>query len=1043
MNLSEVCIRRPVFTIVLSILIVVFGAVGFVQLGVREYPAVDPPVVSVRTDYSGANPELIDSQITEPLEAAISSVPGIRTLSSTSREGSSQIRVEFTLDSDLEAAANDVRDKVSQAVRQLPADADPPSVDKADATSDPIIFLALQSDARSILDVSNFADTVIKERLQTIPGVSAIRIFGERRYAMRLLLDPERLAAHRVTPSDVFAAVRAQNVDLPTGRVEGVATELSLRTDGRLMTRDEFENLVVFEENGRQVLLRDVGRAELSAQNLRGGNLSKEIPMIGVAVVPQPNTNAIEIADEFFRRFELIKREIPPDMHVDIGYDFTRFVRRSIFEVRETLMIAFSLVALIILLFLRDWRTVLIPIIAIPISLISAFFIMWLMDYSINVLTLVGLVLSIGLVCDDAIVVLENIFAKVEAGYTPLRAALDGSREIYFAVISTTITLVVVFIPVIFLSGLTGRLFREFGVVVVGSVIVSAFVALTLSPMMARFLLKPSHSHGLFYRLTEPIFVLINKIYAWTLNAFLRIRLITIPILCAVTFAIIWYGSELQSELAPMEDRSNARISVRAPEGASFDYTSRQIGILAGEIEKKYAEDIHRVFAISGGGFGSNASNSGTIILYFKEPSDRKRNVFDLVEDITKDVDAFTPLRGSISMPPSIGDRRAGLPVQYVIQAPNLESMQEILPQFIEEASKNPAFRFVDSDLKTNRPQLDLSINRSKAAELGVTVESIARALQLTFGDARYAYFILNGRQYDVIGQLDRVSRNDPMDLDRVHVRSRGGELIPLSSLLTSRETVSPAALYRFNRYISATISAGLNPGYSLGDGIKAMRDTGDKILPPNFSSTLSGQSRDFEESSSSLLYAFLLALALIYLVLAAQFESWIDPFVIMFTVPLSLVGAVIALKYMGQTLNVFSQIGIIMLVGLVTKNGILIVEFANQKKAQGLSVYEAARQAAISRFRPILMTSLSTILGITPIAIALGGAAESRRSLGIAVIGGMLIATLLTIYVVPAMYAMLSSEKAGGIDVEESLPEDSSSDTPAKTSQPIEFAGA
>lgn len=1018
MNLSDVSIRRPVLATVFALVIVLFGILGFFQLGVREYPAVDPPVVTVRTEYRGANPSIIDSQITEPLEQSISGIAGIRTVSSTSREGRSEIRVEFTLNTDIEAAANDVRDKVSQAVRRLPADADPPAVEKADADSDPIIFLALQSRTRDILEVSNIADTVLKERFQTIPGVSSVRIFGERRYAMRIWLDPEKMAAHSITPQDVFDAVGRQNVDLPSGTIEGTTTELSIRTDSRLSTPEDFNNLIVRKDSNRQILLRDVGFAELSAEDLRRGNVSRGIGMIGIAVIPQPNTNAIAIADEFYRRYEQVKRELPSDFEMELGYDFTRFVRSSISEVQSTLLIAFGLVAFIIFVFLRDWRSVLIPVITIPICIISGFFVMFMAGYSINVLTLVALVLAIGLVCDDAIVVLENVYTKIEEGHTPFHAAVKGVHEIYFAVISTTISLVAVFVPIIFLQGLTGRLFREFGVTLVGCVICSSFLALTLTPMMCRFLLKPKgQGHGLIFRVTEPFFEAMNNAYRWSLGLVLKFPVICLPVLAIAIFAIIWAGNNLQSELAPMEDRSNLRLNIRAAEGATYDYTSSNIRQLAAELEEKYDEDLHRIFAIAGNG----GPNTGFINIYLKEPLQRQRTAFEVFAELSRDAQGVTAFRATPTMPPTIGDRRSGQPLQYVLQAPSLDRMVEILPKFLEEANRHPALRFVDSDLKTNRPQANIEIDRARAAELGVDVTEIARAIQLAFGETRFDYFIKNSRQYQVIGQLERPNRSRPLDLERLHVRARTGEMIPLSSFVTVSETVSPAAIFRYDRFISATVSGGLAPGFTLGDGIAAMDEIAAKVLPDDFSTALSGQSRDFQESSSSLLFAFLVAIVLIYLVLAAQFESWVDPFIILLTVPLSLSGALLSLWYMEQTLNVFSQIGIIMLIGLVTKNGILIVEFANQRKRAGMSVKEAVHDAAAARFRPILMTSLSTILGILPIAMAMGGAAGSRRSMGIAVVGGLTLASVLTLYVVPTVYAFLSSAYKERTDEQES----------------------
>jgi len=1020
MSLSEISIRRPVLAWVMTLTILLFGFLGYIQLGVREYPAVDPPVVTVSTGYGGASPEIIDTQITEPIEQALSGIAGIRDMASTSREGQSSIRVEFTLNTDIEAAANDVRDKVAGVVRRLPADADPPTVEKADADSDPVIFLAVQSDKHDILEISNTADTVIKERVQTIPGVSTVRIFGEKRFAMRLWLDPDKMAAHGVTPLDVYDALRDENVDLPSGRLEGTSTELSLRTDGRLTTPEEFDNLVIREEGARQIMLRDVGHAELSAENLRRGNVSRGIPMNGVAIIPQPNTNAIEIADEFFRRYDRIKEELAGEYELDIGYDFTTFVRASIDEVIETIAVAFILVTAIIFLFLRDWRSVLVPVLAIPISIIPGFFIMYVAGFSINVLTLVALVLAIGLVCDDAIVVLENIYSKVEEGQPPLRAAITGSREIFFAVISTTCALAAVFVPVIFLQGLTGRLFREFGITMVGCILFSSFVALTLSPMLCRNLLKPHQHHSWFYRVTEPFFVFLTSAYERTLRLFLRWRLLALPVLAAAVAATVAAAMNLQTELAPVEDRSNMRIALRAPEGATYEYTTERTNQLAAYLEEKFADDIHRVFAISGAGGGVNSS---FINIYLKNPLERTRDAFTIFADVQRELLTRTDLRAAPSMPPTIGDRRAGQPVQFVLQAPNFAELSRVLPLFLEKAGQQAALRFVDSDLKTNRPQVRLTLNRAKAADLGVSAYDVARTLQLALGDTRFGYFIMNDRQYQVIGQLLREFRNKPGDLDLLRVRSSRGELIPLSSLVETESSVSPAALYRYNRYPSATITAGLAPGATLGDGLAAMRQVAAEVLPNTFTTSLSGQSRDFEESSSSLLYAFILALVLIYLVLAAQFESWMDPFIIMLTVPLSMAGAVVSLWVFGQSLNVFSEIGIIMLIGLVTKNGILIVEFANQRRQLGNSKLEAAAQAATLRFRPILMTSLSTILGILPIALALGGSAGSRQSMGIAVVGGLTLATVLTLYVVPAMYAFLASERVASNEDDEEAP--------------------
>jgi multidrug efflux pump len=1007
-SLAETSIHRPVLATVLSLGLVLFGLVGFAFLGVREYPAVDPPIISVRTNYPGAHPEVIASQITEPLEQQINGIGGIREVSSVSSDERSTIRVEFEIGVDLEAAANDVRDKVSAAIRQLPPDADPPTVEKADADAQPILFLFARSPLRTILEVNDWVDRVVKERVQTIPGVSSVRIFGEKRYAMRLWMDPARLAAHGLTPLDVHAALERQNVDLPSGRLEGSTVEVSLRTAGRLSTETDFDRMILETSSGRQIEFGDVGRAELGAENLRSGNKTDLVPVVGIGVIPQPNTNAIAIADEFYRRLEGIRADLPDDILLDVSYDMTTFIRRSIAEVQETLVIAFVLVALIIFAFLRSWRSTLIPVIAIPVSIVSSFFAMYLLGYSLNVLTLVGIVLAIGLVCDDAIVVMENIYSKIEAGMAPLEAALAGSREIYFAVISTTIALAAVFVPVIFMEGLTGRLFREFGAVLVASILASAFVALTLSPMMCRFLLKKESHEGVLYQRSERFFEALSSGYARTLSAFMRARSLMLPILAGVAVAIVALGASLPRELAPIEDRSNIRVNVRGPEGASTEFMQYELDRIAVYLQDN-APEVRRALSIVGaGGLGVN---NGLFVLFLEDPDRRERSQDELFRQLATDLVEFTAVRASPTQPPTIGDRRSGQPLQYVLQAATVEELIGVLPEFLEQANQSPVLRFVDTDLKLNRPEGAVSIDRRMAAELGIPVRDIARTLELAFGGVRFGYFLDRGRQYQVIGQLERGDRNDPGDLAKLHLRTTSGSMVSLDNVVRFDETAGLAAIYRFDRFASATVSGGLAPGYAIGDGIEALDEIAERTLPPGMRTSLAGQSRDFDDSASSLIFAFALALATIYLVLAAQFESFRDPLIIMITVPLSLAGALLALALFGQTLNVFSQIGMIMLIGLVAKNGILIVEFANQRRAAGLAKVDAVIDAARSRLRPILMTSLSTILGILPIALSLGGSAGSRRSLGIAVVGGLILATGLTLYVVPAVYARVARD--------------------------------
>ncbi len=1008
MTLSELGLRKPVLAVVCGIALLVFGAVALALLGVREYPAVDPPVVTVRTTYAGAAAETVDTTITEPLEQALGGVAGIRTISSSSREGLSDIRVEFELDYDLAEAANDVRDKVGLARRNLPADVDPPVVEKADADAQPIIFVTLASDRASILEVNEVADTLVRERVQTIPGVASVRIFGEQRWAMRLLLDPARMAAHGVAPADVREAFARESVDLPAGRTEGLQTELGLRAAQLLSTPQEFDRLLLREDGGRQIVLGDVGRAELGPQNPRSSLRELGTPMVGVAIVPQPNSNAIAIADELYQRLDDIRAAVPEGIDIEIGYDFTTYVRKSVREVEETLLTAFGLVALVILLFLRDVRAALVPVLAIPISIVPTFFVMYALGFTINILTLVALVLAIGVVCDDAIVVLENVYSRVERGIGRQQAALEGAKEVYFAVIATTVALVAVFVPIIFVGGITGRLLQEFGMVVAAAVAISAFVALMLSPMMCRWLLRDGGPtrRGVLFALTEPVLAGSTRLYAWTLRAFLRVRVLAPALLVVFGTAtwVLWHA--LPQELAPIEDRSNIRVTTLAPEGSSHAYNAAALDRLATRLVDEVPE-IRRTFSIIGR--QGAAANVGLQNVYLTEPEQRGRSQAEIFGDIARVGQGTDEVRVLPSQPPTIGSRFAGMPLQYALQAPSTAALLQVLPQVLERAQARPELRFVDVDLKLARPELRIEVDRDRAADLGVSVRDVADGLQLAFGERRIGYFLQRGRQYDVITQLERPDADEPADVEVLRVRARSGALVPLASVIRSHETVAPSAVYRVDRSVSATISAGLAPGATLGDGIRALDEVAAQTLPEGFRTALVGEARDFADSGSSLLFTFGLAVLLAYLVLAAQFDSFIDPLVVMMTVPLSLVGGLGALAFAGASLNVFSQIGLIMLVGLVTKNGILIVEFANHHRARGLAPLEAVREAAAARFRPVLMTALSTVLGVAPIALSLGAATGSRQSLGIAVLGGMLVGTFLTLYVVPAMYALVS----------------------------------
>ncbi len=1012
-RLSSLSIRRPVLASVMSIVIVLFGIISFFQLGVREYPSVDPPIVTVSTSYIGANADVIESQITEPLEESVNGIAGIRTLTSVSRDGQSTITVEFNLEIDLEAAANDVRDRVSRAQRSLPPDADPPTVTKADADSSPIVFLNVNSDRRNLLELTAIAENIFKEQLQTIPGVSEIRIWGSRQYAMRLWLDPLKLAAYQLTPLDIQQALERENVELPSGRIEGMVTELSVRTMGRLTTPQEFNDLIIIEDGGRTIRLGDIGYAELGARNQRTVLKRDGIPMVGVVAIPLPGSNQLSIAEELFVRLERIKQDLPEDINVATGFNTTEYIQQSVNEVQQTVFIALALVIAVIFLFLRDWRTTLIPIIVIPIALIGAFFIMYVAGFSINVLTMLAIVLAIGLVVDDAIVVLENIYAKMEQGLPAIDAGILGAKEIFFAVVATSLALVSVFMPILFLGGTTGRLFREFGVVIAGAVIISSFVALTLTPMLATKILSRGAEKNRFYLMTEPFFVWLNDIYKSSLESFMKVRWAAFVILFAATGLIAYLYNSLPQELAPMEDRGQMRISATAPEGASFEYMDNYVDEMIQQVRENVPE-LYAMNTVTSPGFGAAGSvNSAFGFLTLVDQRERDRSQQEIANQLTGILGNLSGAQTFVSQPQSIGGRGGGLPVQYVLQAQTLDQLEEVLPDFLQAANNHPAFSFADVNLKFNQPEIQVEIDRNRARSLGVSVRDIAQTLQLSLSGSRFGYFIMDGKQYEVIGQLERQFRNAPIDLRTIYVRNNRNQLIQLDNLVTLSETSAPPQLFRFNRFNSATVSAGLAPGYTIGDGIDAMNEIAEELLPQTVVTDLAGQSRDFAESAASLLFIFILANILIYLVLAAQFESFRDPFIILFTVPLAILGTLVSLWYFDQTLNIFSQIGAIMLIGLIAKNGILIVEFANQRQVQGMSVMDSIMDAAAVRFRPILMTSISTILGILPIALALGAGAESRTSMGIAVIGGLLIGSMLTLYIIPAIYSYLASDKS------------------------------
>ncbi len=1015
MNISSVSINRPVLASVISILIVLFGAIGFGFLGVREYPSVDPPVITVTTNYIGANADIIESQITEVLEENINGIAGIRSLTSVSSDGRSTITVEFELDVDLDAAANDVRDRVSRSLRNLPADVDPPIVAKSDADSNPILSVTIQSDQRSMLELSQIANDIFKERLQTIPGVSAINIWGEKKYSMKLLLDPVRMAGLGITPTDVRNALARENVELPSGRIEGFRTELSIRTQGRLTTPEQFNELILRDDGGPVVRLKDVGRAELRAENerslLRGNG---GVPQVAVAVTPQPGSNYIAIADAFHKRVEQIKKDLPADLRYTVALDTTVGIRAAISEVEETILIAFGLVVLIIFLFLRDWRTTLIPVLAIPISLIGSFFIMYVAGFSINILTLLAIVLATGIVVDDAIVVLENIYAKIEGGMDPMKAGHEGSKEITFAIISTTVTLAAVFLPIIFLSGLTGRLFREFGIVVAGAVLISAVVSLTLTPMMSARTLRHTARHSRFFTVTERFFERLGNGYRRSLEGFMRRRWLVFPIVLVCLGLTAGIASQLQTELAPNEDKSRFMVQSTAPEGTSYELMNAYISNIIGVVDTM--PERQNIIAVTAPGFGtSSATNSGFVRVTLVPPDQRTKSQDELARSVMGKVQRFNLARSIVLQEPTIGGSRfVSLPVQYVIQAPDFERLRAVIPTFMERAAQDKTFRVVDLNLKFNKPELNVEVDRDRARAMGVSMQDIAETLQLYFSGQRYGYFIMQGKQYQVIGQADRADRDAPIDLKSAYVRNDKGELVQLDNLVRLSDRSTPPQLFRYNRYVSATVSADVAEGYTIGDGIAAMDRIKQEVLDDSFSTSLAGVSKEFAESGSSIWFALVLAIVLIFLILAAQFESWTDPVVVISTVFLAGTGAVLSLWIFGHTLNIFSEIGAIVLIGLVVKNGILIVEFANQRKGQGLRKLDAVVDAAAQRFRPILMTSLATVLGALPIALGLGAAAKSRVPMGIAIIGGLIFALVLTLYVVPALYSYLSRERKG-----------------------------
>jgi multidrug efflux pump len=1009
MILSDLSIRRPVLATVMSLGLVLLGLMSFQRLPVREYPNIDAPVVSVRTVYLGASAAVIESQVTRPLEESLSGIEGIKTLKSVSREEVSQITIEFNLNRNPDGAAADVRDRVSRVRARLPDDIDEPVISKIEADASPIVWLAFFSDRHTAMEISDIADRFVKDRLQTLPGVAAVIIGGERRFAMRLWLDRDRLAARRVTVKDVEDALKKQNVEIPGGRIESAQREFTVLSETDLRTPAQFEALIIREENGYPVRLSDVGRAEIGAQDDRNIVRVNGDAAVGLGVVKQSTANTLEVALAVREELPKINASLPEGLKLKVAYDSAVFIEESIKGVYRTLLESLVLVLAVVWLFLRSLRATLIPFVTIPVSLIGAFIFIQAMGFSVNILTLLALVLAIGLVVDDAIVMLENIHRRIEEGMPPLEAAFAGSREIAFAVIAMTLTLASVFAPLAFMSGNTGRLFSEFALAVSCAVLVSGFVALSLTPMMCSRLLKASPHEG---EAKGPSFWdRFVGLYRASLQACLRWRWLVVLMLAGVGFAAFGLFNSLNSELSPVEDRGTIFAVISAPEGATMDYTdnyARQIEAFLAPIP-----EIDTYFVVVAPGLERpNPVNSAIAFIRLKPWAERTRKQQQVAMEL---MPKFLGLPGVMAFPlnpPSLGQSFRNPPVQFVIQCPSYEELDKNLGAFMAKAAQFPGLVNLDSDLKLNKPQLSVDVNRDKAASTGVEVEDIGKTLQTLLGGHQVTRFKQAGQQYDVILKLGDESRATPSDLNAIYMRGRENKLIPLGNLVAMRENAAAKELNHFNRLRAVVVSASIAPGHTLGQALDYLGNAAKAVLPAHFKTDLDGQSREFSESSKALYLTFGFALVFIYLVLAAQFESFRDPFMIMLTVPLAITGALLSLNLTGGTLNVYSQIGMVMLIGLITKNGILIVEFANQLQEQGRGVAQAAVEAAELRLRPILMTSLTMILGAVPLALASGAGAESRQQIGWVIVGGLAIGTVFTVYVIPTVYILIARKR-------------------------------
>jgi multidrug efflux pump len=1004
MTLSDISIRRPVLATVMSLAIVLIGLMAYSRLSVREYPNIDEPVITVETVYRGASAEIIESQVTVPLEDSLAGIEGIDVMSSISRPENSQITVRFRLNRDPDGAASDVRDRVGRVRGILPDEIDEPVIAKVEADAQPIIYLAFSSDRHSALDVTDYADRFVKDRLQNLPGVADVRIFGERKYAMRIWLDPMRLAAYALTAQDVENALRRQNIEVPAGRIESTAREFTVVTETDLRTPEQFNNLIIRDADGYLVRLKDVGKAEIDARDKRVIARFNSNSAVAIGVVKQSTANPLDVSKAVNETLPKIMQGLPEGMSVNNAYDSSIFIDKSIDNVFQAIGEAILLVVLVIFVFLRSLRATLIPLVTIPVSLIGAFSLMLLFGFSINTLTLLALVLAVGLVVDDAIVMLENISRYVEQGMRPFEAALKGSREIAFAVIAMTITLAAVYAPVAFQTGRTGRLFAEFALTLAGAVIVSGFVALTLSPMMSSKLLRHQANHGLAYRLIERALESLNNGYRRALRFTLTVRAAVVVVMVMVAGSAGLLFKSLPSELSPTEDRGFFIGIGIAPEGSTIDFTDSY----ARRMEQFYSQVpvVDKYFMVVGFPVVTQAIS----FIRIKDWEERDVPLQQVVGELAPKL--FGGIPGILSfpvMPPSLGQSPIEKPVQFVLQtsAPYSE-LQKAVDQLLEGARQNPALMNLDSDLKLNKPELRVTVNRDKAADLGVDIETIGRTLETMLGGRQVTRFKQNGKQYDVMVQLADAERVRPGNLNQIYVRARGGDMVALSNLVNIDETVAPKELNHFNKLRSATITATLAPGYTLGQALEFLQAEAAK-LPSNIINDLAGGSREYRTSTGGIYITFVLALLFIYLVLSAQFESFIDPFIIMLTVPLSMTGALLALKLTGGTLNVYSQIGLVTLVGLITKHGILIVEFANQLQEQGRSKMDAVVEAAVLRLRPILMTTGAMVLGSIPLALATGAGAESRQQIGWVIVGGLLLGTFFTLFIVPTAYTLLA----------------------------------